>query len=102
MRRTRVTSVTGVGHAKQNRTPRCAWLDSRGGCPYINHCDPMTRYFVVVNASVSSVFCSTSCALALPVDGLALEERFTESTGRSPAIRRRRGSMLKRAPMLAG
>jgi len=35
----------------------------------------------VVNASVTSVFCSSSCALADPVAGLALAERFTERTG---------------------
>jgi hypothetical protein len=39
-----------------------------------------------VNASASSVFCSTSCAFADPVAGLALAERFTESTDRSPAM----------------
>ena len=37
----------------------------------------------VVNASVSNVFCSSSCALAEPVAGLALAERFTERTGMS-------------------
>jgi hypothetical protein len=46
----------------------------------------------IVKASVSSVFCSTSWALADPVDGLALAERFTESTGRAPAIFRKRGN----------
>lgn len=45
-----------------------------------------------VKASESSVFCSTSCALAEPVEGLALGDRFTESTGRSCANRRMRGS----------
>jgi hypothetical protein len=35
---------------------------------------------VVVKASVSSVFCSSSCAFAEPVAGLALAERFTERT----------------------
>ena len=50
----------------------------------------------VVNANVSSVFCSTSCALALPVAGLALELRFTDITWRAPAMRSRRGSMLNR------
>jgi len=48
---------------------------------------------LVENASESSVFCSISCALEEPVDGLALAERFTERTGRSPAIWRRRGNM---------
>ena len=47
----------------------------------------------VVNASASRVFCSTSWALADPVAGLALAERFTDNTGRPPAIRRKRGSM---------
>lgn len=46
-----------------------------------------------VNARVNSVFCSTSCALADPVAGLALAERLTESTGLSPATLRKRGSM---------
>ena len=41
-------------------------------------------YPFVVKANVSSVFCSTSCALALPVAGLALELRFTESRGARP------------------
>jgi len=41
---------------------------------------------LVVNAKVSSVFCSISCAFADPVEGLALAERFTDSTGRSPAM----------------
>src|SRR6202451_2510665 len=59
-------------------------------------------YPLVVKASVSSVFCSTSCALALPVAGLALELRFTDITGLSPAILYKRSSMLKSAPMLAG
>jgi hypothetical protein len=49
------------------------------------------RIAYVVNASESSVFCSTSWALAEPVAGLALAERFTVSTGRSPAILRKRG-----------
>src|SRR5207244_11676104 len=35
---------------------------------------------LLVNASVSSVFCSTSCALGEPVAGLALAVRFTERT----------------------
>ena len=35
----------------------------------------------VVNASVTKVLCSSSCALAEPVAGLALAERFTERTG---------------------
>jgi hypothetical protein len=46
----------------------------------------------VVNARANNVFCSTSCAFAEPVAGLALPERFTESTGRSPAMRFKRGS----------
>ena len=50
--------------------------------------------YLMVNARVSSVFCSTSWALALPVAGLALELLFTLSTGRSPTRRFRRGSML--------
>jgi hypothetical protein len=37
----------------------------------------------VVNASVNKVFCSSSCALAEPVAGLALADRFTERTGMS-------------------
>src|SRR5271155_6077996 len=75
-------------------------LDSRGGCPHM--CRGDSAYHFVVKAKVSSVFCSTSCALALPVAGLALELRFTESTWRLPAMRWRRGSMLNNAPMLAG
>src|ERR1700692_2095116 len=59
-------------------------------------------YPFVVNARVSRVFCSTSCALALPVAGLALELRFTDITWRAPAMRSRRGSMLKSAPIFAG
>jgi hypothetical protein len=66
--------------------PRFARIDNRVGGP--------TRavaiaffYTFVVKARVSNVFCSTSCALALPVAGLALELRFTESTWRSPAMR---------------
>jgi hypothetical protein len=47
----------------------------------------------MVNANVSRVFCSTSWAFADPVAGLALADRFTESTGRSPATLRKRGSM---------
>src|SRR5258706_15059526 len=35
----------------------------------------------VVNARVIKVLCSSSCALAEPVAGLALAERFTERTG---------------------
>src|SRR5882672_4350759 len=35
----------------------------------------------VVKASVTNVLCSSSCALADPVAGLALAERFTERTG---------------------
>jgi hypothetical protein len=35
----------------------------------------------VVNASVINVLCSSSCAFADPVAGLALAERFTERTG---------------------
>jgi hypothetical protein len=33
-----------------------------------------------MKASAKSVFCSSSCALAEPVAGLALAERFTERT----------------------
>jgi len=44
-------------------------------------------------ASDSSVFCSISWAPAEPVAGLALAERFTDSTARSPARWRRRGIM---------
>jgi hypothetical protein len=47
----------------------------------------------VVNASANNAFCSTSCAFAEPVAGLALAERFTEITGRSFAMYRKRGSM---------
>ena len=47
----------------------------------------------VVNASASSVFCSTSWALAEPVAGLALPERFTECTGRSSVMCFKRGNM---------
>jgi hypothetical protein len=47
----------------------------------------------VENASDSNVFCSISCAPAEPVAGLALEDRFTDSTGRSSAIWRNRGIM---------
>src|SRR5580658_7601080 len=46
-----------------------------------------------VKASANSVFCSTSCAFAEPVAGLALAERFTECTGRSFAMYLRRGNM---------
>jgi hypothetical protein len=35
---------------------------------------------VVVNAKFSRVFCSSSCALADPVAGLALADRFTART----------------------
>src|ERR1700722_5583772 len=41
----------------------------------------LNQFRPVVNASVSNVFCSSSCALAEPVAGLALAERFTERTG---------------------
>ena len=58
--------------------------DSRGGCPTSVAVIP---HPFVVNANVSSVFCSTSCALALPVAGLALELRFTDITWRAPAMR---------------
>jgi hypothetical protein len=46
----------------------------------------------IVKASVSRVFCSTSWALADPVAGLALAERFTDKTGRAPTIFRNRGN----------
>ena len=59
-------------------------------------------FYLMVKASVNSVFCSTSCAFALPVAGLGLELRFTLSTGRSPAIRFNRVSTLNIAPMFAG
>ncbi len=44
-----------------------------------------------VNASASSAFCSNSCALAEPVAGLGLGERFTVRTWRSRAMRVSRG-----------
>ncbi len=50
-------------------------------------------YVFVVNARVSSVVCSTSCAFAEPVAGLALADRFTDNTDLLPAMRRRRGKM---------
>jgi hypothetical protein len=50
-------------------------------------------YPCVVKARARIVFCSTSCALADPVAGLALADRFTDSTGRSPAILFSRGSI---------
>jgi len=40
-----------------------------------------SQFGPVVNASVINVLCSSSCALAEPVAGLALAERFTERTG---------------------
>jgi uncharacterized damage-inducible protein DinB len=48
---------------------------------------------LVVKARESSVVCSISCAFAEPVAGLALADRFTDNTDRSPAIRRRRGNI---------
>ncbi len=65
--------------------------------------EPSAQDFPVVNASVSSVFCSSSCAFAEPVAGLALAERFTERTGSLvPASLRNRGKTKESAPMLAG
>src|SRR5712691_5103279 len=46
----------------------------------------------VVKARVTKVFCSSSWALAEPVAGLALAERFTDRTGRPLATRSMRGS----------
>jgi hypothetical protein len=45
----------------------------------------------VEKAKASSVFCSSSWALAEPVAGLGLAERFTERTGRFLKIRLKRG-----------
>src|SRR5579862_3421568 len=56
----------------------------------------------VVNASVSKVFCSNSCALAEPVAGLALAERFTERAGMSGKNVRMRGKTYESAPIFAG
>ena len=72
-----------------NTTCRAAldWADE-GICPYV-----FSGCAYVVRARVTRVFCSTSWALADPVAGLALAERFTDKTERSPAMRRRRGSM---------
>ena len=50
-------------------------------------------YDFISNASVRIVFCSISCALAEPVAGLALADRFTDNIARSPATRRMRGMM---------
>ena len=60
-----------------------------------NHRAPprLPDYAFSVNARLNKVFCSTSCALADPVAGLALADRFTDMTERPPAIRRNRGSM---------
>src|SRR5580693_6783829 len=74
--------------------------NDKHSCTLALHTDD--SYPLVVKASVSSVFCSTSWALLLPVAGLAPELRFTLSTGRPPEMRFRRGSMLNIAPMLAG
>ena len=52
----------------------------------------------VLNASVSRVFCSTSCALPEPVAGLGLAERFTERTARGRAKRRSLGIIKNNAP----
>ena len=49
------------------------------------------NYVFARKASASNVFCSTSCAFAEPVAGLALAERFTENTGRLRDIRRNLG-----------
>src|SRR5438309_1879714 len=74
------------------------------GC--VHHCHASAPHSdhhpLLVNDMVSNVFCSTSCALGEPVAGLALAERFTESTERLPAILRRRGSTKDSAPILAG
>src|SRR5450432_1079198 len=83
---------------------RLSWRQSGQECPLPHNqgCSHWQCDYFVVKARVSSVFCSTSCALLLPVAGLAPLLRFTLSTGRSPAMRFRRGSMLNNAPMLAG
>ena len=52
---------------------------------------PADQLLPVVKARVSSVFCSSSWALAEPVAVLALAERFTDRTGRPPAARSSQG-----------
>src|SRR6266404_2924175 len=59
---------------------------------------------LVVNARLSSVFCSNSCALAEPVAGLALGERLMERIFRPLLCTNwpMRGTTKKCAPMFFG
>ena len=72
-----------------------ARLGGRGASNFCNLTSDLCNlpYPCVVNASASSVFCSTSCAFADPVAGLALPDRFTDRIGRSCAILRSRGNI---------
>src|ERR1700720_1112284 len=77
----------------QRRHPHNRLPDSRSHSPtsskfllWLNHhsaTEPADQFGPVVNARVSKVFCSSSCALAEPVAGLALAERFTDRAGMS-------------------
>ena len=68
------------------------WVENASGSGAAGLKEPPDYCVPTVKASVSKVFCSTSCAFADPVAGLALAERLTESTGRLPAIFFNRGS----------
>ena len=61
---------------------------------------PRRRY--VPNARARMVFCSISWAPCEPVAGLALAERFTDSTARPRARRSRRGHINVKAPIFPG
>ncbi len=86
--RTRGTAEGGcsrmLGSSKQRqRIPHRFAVQNDKSISRVHWC----AYPFVVKARVSSVFCSTSWALALPVAGLALELRLTDMTWRAPAMR---------------